>query len=133
MNLLSLFQQMGTLPVVYNIDEATIADAVDEDDGSITILILSDPAVTDTYNVGSNSSHTTIVVDDDDSTLPNITIAGGTDVVEGADAVFTLTATQAGSASSIPVRVQVSEVGNFLTNAVGINPVTVNVGTTTTL
>ena len=121
----------GDTPGQYNIDEATLADAVDEDDGSITIRILSDPAVTDTYNVGEKSSHSTTVVDDDDSSLPNISIAGGTNVVEGADAAFTITATQAGSATSVPVRVQISESGNFLTNAAGINPVTVNVGATT--
>ena len=91
---------MATLLVNIILMKRLLADAVDEDDGSITIRILSDPAVTDTYNVGGNSSHTTTVVDDDDSSLPNISITGGTNVVEGADAVFTITATQAGSATT---------------------------------
>ena len=121
----------GTTPGQITIDEDTVTDGEEESNGSITLLVLSDPESTDTYNVGEISSHTTVVKDDDDSSLPNITISGGSDVVEGANAVFTLTATQAGSANSVSVRVQVSENGNFLSGDAGVFPVSVNVGTTT--
>ena len=100
--------------------------------GQLHLLVLSDPESTDTYNVGEISSHTTRVIDDDDSSLPNITISGGAGVNEGVNAVFTFTSTQAGSESSVSVRVQVNEVGNFLASGAGIFPVSVNVGTTTT-
>ena len=125
------FPENGTPAGQLVINEATVTDGVEESDGSITFQVLSDPETTDTYNVGAINSHTTIVKDDDDSTIPNITISGGSDVVEGANAVFTLTATQAGSANSVRVRVQVSEDGNFLASDAGIFPVLVNVGTTT--
>ena len=58
-------------------------------------------------------------------------LASGGDVTEGTNAVFNITATHVGSAPSILVRVQVSEVGNFLSNSVGIESVMVSVGTTT--
>ena len=121
----------GDIPGQLKIDEATEADAVEEEDGSITLRVLSDPLSTDTYSVGEISSHTTTVVDDDDVNLPSISIASGGDVTEGSDAVFNITATHVGSAPSILVSVQVSEVGNFLSNSVGIESVMVSVGTTT--
>ena len=97
----------GSTPGEFEITETTINDGTDEDDGTISVRVLTDPENPDTYAVGENSNHNTRVKDDDDSNLPSITIAGGSKVVEGPNvkAEFTLTATSVGSATSVHVRV----------------------------
>ena len=122
----------GETPGELVIAEATVTDAVDEDDGSITLRVLSDPKASDLYAVGTNSSATTTVVDNDDSNLPNVTISGSSPVNESGDAVFTISATT-GSEPSINVRVQVTETGNFLTNTANIRTIPVAVGFDTPL
>ena len=123
----------GDTPGQLEISESTITDAIDEEDGSITLRILSDPESTDFYSVGATSIYKTRVIDDDDSNLPNITISGGAGIEESTSAEFTITATRAGSNLSVDVRVQVSETGNFLANPAGIRTISVAVGNTTNL
>ena len=120
----------GATPGRLEIEVDTVQDGEDEVDGSITARVLSDPLATDTYSVGENSSHITTIVDDDDSNLPSISISAGPEVTEGsgADAVFTISATQADTAVSVNVSVQVSEVGNFLFTAAGTRTIPVTVG-----
>ena len=120
----------GATPGRLEIEVDSVQDGEDEVDGSITARVLSDPLATDTYSVGENSSHITTIVDDDDSNLPSISISAGPKVTEGsgADAVFTITATQADTAVSVNVSVQVSEVGNFLFTAAGTRTIPVTVG-----
>ena len=124
----------GSTPGQLEISEATVTDNIAEGDGSITLRVLSDPANPDTYSVGAISSYTTTVLDDDDDNLPSITITGGGIVTEGSIAVFSIKATPptiASSVTQVDVRVEVSEVGNFLTDgAAGMKTVPVNVGTT---
>ena len=114
----------------YVITESTENDGIEEDDGSIVVRVLTDTDSPATYSVGEDSSQTTRVKDDDDNSLPNITIVGGSKVTEGPDvnAVFTLTATSVGSATSVDVRVQVSQSGNFLSTAAGVRIIPVTIG-----
>ena len=121
----------GVTPGQFVISEATEADDIAEGDGSITLRVLSDPANPDSYSVGTNSSATTTVVDDDDDNLPSITIVSGSGITEGENATFTITATQVGLATSVMVRVMVSENRNFLVEAEGIKNVPVTIGTET--
>ncbi len=86
---------------------ATRDDAVDEPDGSVTATLVDGAG----YDVGTSSTATVIVADDDDP-LPVVTIAAGTDVTEGHSAAFTVTAAPA-PASPMAVDVTVSAVGDF--------------------
>ena len=106
----------------------TESDTIDEDNGTVTVRVLSDPLATDTYNVGVISSFTTMVEDNDDDNLPSVTISTGSGIMEGTDAEFTISATQVGIEASVMVKVQVSEVGNFLTNIAGLRTIEVAVG-----
>ena len=76
----------GIPPGQTNFPESTVADDVAEGNGFITLRVLSDPNVNDTYSVGRNSSIRTEVRDDDGDHLPTITISKGADVTEGSDA-----------------------------------------------
>ena len=118
----------GTPPGQQEFPEATVADDLPEGNGFITLRVLSDPGTNDTYSVGQNSTIRTEVRDDDDDNLPSITITKTSDVIEGSDAVFTLSASDKGDADSVSVRVEVSEVGNFLANTASIRTVSVPVG-----
>ena len=120
----------GTPPGQREFTEATVADDIAEGNGFITLRVLSDPGINDTYSVGQISSIRTEVRDDDSDDLPSITLSKGLDIVEGSDAVFTLSASDKGEADSVSVRVEVSEFGNFLTNTAGIRTVSVPVGGT---
>ena len=123
----------GSPPGQQEFPEATVADDLPEGNGFIILRVLSDPGTNDTYSVGQNSTIRTEVRDDDDDNLPSITITKSSDVIEGSDAVFTLSASDKGEADSVSVRVEVSEVGNFLTNTAGIRTVSVPVGGTNNL
>ena len=83
---------------------ATVADAVDEPDGSVTVTVASGTG----YTVGSTSSATVTVNDNDAATGPTITISGGSAVTEGTAATFTVTASAAPS-SNLVVNLSVSE------------------------
>ena len=88
---------------------STTNDDADEADGSVTVTVNAG----DGYTVGSPSSATVSILDDDDPPLPEVTIAAdAASKTEGGDASFTLTADpKPGSALSVSVTVATS--GNY--------------------
>ena len=100
----------------------TIADADQEDDGTITVT-LSDSSKT--YLLGSPATASVTVLDNDDPELHsiNITAVSQSAVTEadGAMAMFAITATggTSGDNSAIAVEIEVWEEGNFLKNPAG--------------
>ena len=87
----------------------TTDDANDEPDGSVTATISTGTG----YTVSSSASAATVAVSDDDtSSLPDISIAAGADIVEGGGAKFTITATPPPSAQ-LTVNYTVSQSGDF--------------------
>ena len=95
-------------------------NGIDQADGSVTVTVLSGAG----YTVGSSSSRTVAISDDD---VPEITITAGSAITEGGTAGFTITATPAPH-SPITVNVGVGEDGDF--GATGAATVTVS-GTST--
>ena len=90
----------------------TQPDTMDEENGSVTVTITDDKDGTD-YTVGSPSSDSVTVTDDD----PVITISGpSSSIVEGNDAEFTIQANGA-PRSDITINIGVSDPGGFLSNA----------------
>ena len=99
----------------------TINDSADEADGSVTATLQSGNG----YTVGSQSSATVAVSDDD---VPVVSIAAGSGITEGGTATFTITASPV-PASPITVKVGVSQNGDF--GASGAATVTVSGASTT--
>ena len=93
---------------------ATTDDAADEPDGSVTVTVADGQG----YTVGSSASGTVAVRDNDDAVLPEVTLAAGSAVTEGGDAVFTLTASPA-PAADLPVSVTVASDGDWGVSAGG--------------
>ena len=93
----------------------TVDDELDEADGSVTVTVLDDPVKSrpllglwePDYSVGNPSSDVVAVADDDAAA---VTITAGPDVVEGQDAVFTLTAAQEPT-GDLKVKLRVSQTG----------------------
>ena len=101
----------------------TVADATDDDEGTLSAMIKTDTEATARYSVGANHRASITLQDNDDDNLPSITISkkdatSTTDITEGADAVFTVSAADPSSGTApteaIMVMVQISQVGNFL-------------------
>ena len=69
---------------------ATTGDEADEPDGSVTVTVDAGTG----YTVGAASSGT-VAIADDDLPPPQISVAAGTGVTEGENAVFTVTADRA--------------------------------------
>ena len=90
---------IGTLTLPTTDDEA------DEADGSVTVTI----SAGDDYTVGTAASGTVAIADND---VPEIEITAGTDITEGEDAVFTLTATPP-PAAPLDVTVTVAAGGDY--------------------
>ena len=87
----------------------TTNDANDEPDGSVTATISTGTG----YTVSSSASAATVAVSDDDtSSLPEISITAGADIVEGGGAKFTIAATPPPSAQ-LTVNYTVSQSGDF--------------------
>ena len=82
-------QQTVTVPSSgsYTLTVGTTNDATDELDGSVTASIDSGIG----YTVSSSSGSATVTVADDD--VPELSIASGGNVTEGANASFTISAT----------------------------------------
>ncbi len=106
------FVTTGTKTLNLNTSTATITiptidDTLGEPDGSVTV----------TLNVGqgyvTGGSRSASVTVNDDSDLPVLSIAAGADVTEGADAVFTLTASKP-ALQEIRFFVFVSQIGSFI-------------------
>ncbi len=89
----------------YTLTLTTDNDGADEADGSVSVTVDAG----DGYTVGSPSSGTVAIEDDD---VPEIEIAAGAGVAEGGDASFTLTATPA-PAAALSVTVTVAASGDF--------------------
>ena len=89
---------------------ATADDSVDEPDGSVTVTLKAGGD----YEVGVPASRTVTVADDDDPppVIAEVSIAAGGDVVEGGDAVFTLSASPTPNAD-VDVDVSVSAAGEW--------------------
>ncbi len=85
---------------------ATVNDAVDEVDGSVTATVNSGQG----YTVSATAGSATVAVADDD--VPEVSIAGGSGVTEGGNASFTLTASLAPHAP-LAVSVAVSQSGDY--------------------
>ena len=103
---------------------ATSDDNVDEPNGSVTAAVQSGTG----YDVGSPSSASVNVTDNDDApppppATPVVTISGGAGITEGGTASFTITANPA-PASPITVNIGVSESGSWGAN--GASTVTVS-------
>ena len=85
----------------------TVNDSTDEPNGSITATLTSGTG----YSVGSPSSASVTVNDNDGSQVPVVNISGSSAITEGGTATFSLSATPR-PASSITVRVSVQS-GSF--------------------
>ena len=110
---------------------STQNDSTDEADGSVTATVSSGTG----YTVGSPSTATVAVSDNDPTPqgTPVVRIAAGAGVTEGANAVFTLTASPTPTAS-ITVNIAVTQSGDFATSGqAGARPVTIGTGGTATL
>ena len=104
---------------------ATGDDQVDEANGSVTATVQAGSG----YTVGTASTATVAVADDDDPpATPEITISGGSGITEGGSATFTISASPAPT-SAITVNIGVSETGDW--DATGAATVSVNSATTT--
>ncbi len=108
---------------------STSDDSVDEPDGSVTLTLNSDSV--GGYTVGSLSSQSVQVLDDDDPQLvaaPVVSVSAGAGVTEGGAALFTVSA-DAAPAADLPVSVTVSASGDYGVTA-GSRTVTIAAGTT---
>ena len=105
----------------------TKADEVDEPNGTISVTLEKSSGAT--YLLGSRKfAMITVKDNDDDGTLPKISIAGTTPVTEGDDVRFVLQATPVLSGDdTITARVQISETGDFLVMPAKNSPRVVNV------
>ena len=89
----------------------TVDDGADEPDGSVSLSLNAG----DGYTVGLLSAETASVLDNDDAPLvaePEIGVTAGSAITEGADAVFTVTASPAPSAP-LTVNVTVAQAGGY--------------------
>ena len=88
---------------------ATVDDATDEVDGSVTATLASGNG----YTLGSPSAATVRVADNDDPPpKASVTITAGPDIAEGGSASFTITASPAPT-SPITVSLSVSQSGDY--------------------
>ncbi len=86
----------------------TIADTVIESNGSVAVTIDSAAG----YNVAAPPDNTaSVTVNDDD--IPTVGVSGGSSVIEGGTAVFTITAVPAPSAP-LTVDITVTQIGSFV-------------------
>ena len=96
----------------------TIADATQEDNGTITVTLA--PSPDQSYAIGSPASASVTVQDNDDPALHSVNIVAADTTVGEADgsAIFNITATGGTSTdrSAIDVDVEISEEGDFLAN-----------------
>ena len=90
---------------------STTNDSTDELDGSVTAKLSTGTGYTIS---GTNNAATVAVSDDDDppAVTPTISIVAGSEVTEGSDASFTVTASP-NPTSSLTVNVTISQSGSF--------------------
>ena len=103
---------------------ATTNDSIDEADGSVTATVDTGTG----YTVSTTAGSATVAVSDDD--VPEVSITSAGAVIEGADAVFTVTADPA-PAAALDVTVAVTQSGDYITP--GTHTVTVPTSGSATL
>ncbi len=105
----------------------TAGDSADEPDGSVTATVNTGSG----YTVSNIASTATVTVSDDDDppVIPVVSVVAGSDVSEGSDAEFTVSASPAPIAD-LDVSVTVTEVGDYGVT-VGQRTVTIPAGTNT--
>ena len=100
---------------------STIADAMDEANGTITVSLNESSDLT--YLLGTKITETITINDNDDDTLPQIAISSETPISVGENVIFNLTANPAPSGSDIiNVNVKISETGDFLMESAKVTP-----------
>ena len=112
---------------------STTPDSDEEDDGTLTIKVLPYTSGTRalTYNIGADYTASVQLIDDDDSTLPEITFGTLTTPISetAGNAEFTLNASAEGGAGDVNVDIVISQEGDFIvtgTQLERIIPVTRN-------
>ncbi|MYD34126.1 MAG: S8 family serine peptidase [Acidimicrobiales bacterium] len=97
-------------------------DSADELDSSVTVELRSGSG----YSVGSPSSASVTVEDDDDPPLPTLSVSRvASSVTEGSPARFTISASSSPT-GSVTVRYRVSQSGSFLVGTAGIRTVSLS-------
>ena len=100
---------------------ATVDDAADEADGSVSVALASGTG----YTLATGKGSATVAVRDDDE--PVVSIAAGAGVTEGTDASFTVTANPA-PAAPLDVALTIAQSGDFAASGeTGLRTVTVPV------
>ena len=113
-----------------SIDIATVNDAVNEPDGSVSVTVDTGAG----YTVGSPATQTVSVADDDDApaSTPELSLAAGSAVDEGGNAGFTVTADPAPQ-SDLTIAWTVAQSGEYLdAPGAGHRTVVLAAGTTST-
>ena len=123
------FGASGAATVTVSADSTTYTvttsdDSVDEANGSVTVTVQPGSG----YTVGTASSGTVAIADDDASSVPEITITAGAGVTEGNAATFTIAANPV-PANPVTVSLALAETGDF--GASGAATVTVSADSTT--
>ena len=106
---------------------ATTNDSVAEANGSVTVTLAPGPD----YTISRNSATVSVADNDTVSNTPEVSVTAGSDVTEGSDGTFTLTASPKPTAT-LTVNVTVSQSGDFGT-ATGAQTVTIPTTGTYTL
>ena len=118
-----------TIPTTgsYTLTLATDNDGTDEPNGSVTATVQAGTG----YTVGTASSGT-VAIADDDLPPPAVSVAAGSGIVEGGDAVFTVTADRAPDANlSVALTVSEAQGSDFVAAAdEGAKTVTIPAGKT---
>ena len=126
-------QNSGTLSVVAGANTASILVAINDDSSieNAETVILTLTGGTG-YTLGNPTAHTLTITDNDAPPgTPVVSIAGGSAVAEGGDAVFTVTATPAPT-GTITVNVNVADSGDFaVSGQTGTRTVVLASGSTT--
>ena len=112
-----------------NIPVAILDDVADESAETVVLTLSAGTG----YTVGAAGSHTLTIADNDDTRAgeavrPAVTIAGGSAVTEGADALFTLRADPA-PAAALPVQVEIGRERDYVAQGdLGTRTVTIPPG-----
>ena len=110
--------------------QATIADIVPEDDGSIAAFIRASKLNPTSYSVGTQFSAEIDIEDNDieytlnQARLPIMSVVASEDIVEGHHAIFSINANKH-VVTDIPIRILISQTGDFLdADQMGIKTIT---------
>ena len=97
---------------------ATVADAVNENDGSVVVTLHGDDQSPLRYSVGNKFKASTVIKDNDPTGVPVVTIARGiseTSITESAGTLEHIITATAALATGTKVRVMFSQEGDFIT------------------